>query len=225
VFYYAMEMLDGLDAEQLVTDFGPLPAERVVHVLLQICHSLSEAHGRGLVHRDIKPANIVLCRYGEDVDFVKVLDFGLVTALRGAGPDPELTAAHSVQGTPSFIAPEQALGLEVDERADLYATGCVTYWLLTGRRVFTGDTAAALLVQHASASPVPPSERTELPIPAALEDLVLACLAKDPGERPPSAHALAERLESIEVPTPWTRERAREWWGLHFPETPRAPGD
>jgi len=225
VFYYAMELLEGLDAQRLVREFGPLPTERVVHVLRQVCHSLSEAHGRGLVHRDIKPANIVLCRYGEDFDFVKVLDFGLVTALLGSGPpDPRLTGAHAVQGTPSFIAPEQAMGVsEVDGRADIYATGCLAYWLLTGQPVFLGDSPVSLLVHHASTTPEPPSRRTELPIPEPLDRLVLSCLAKDPDERPPSARVLAELLNAIELPVAWTADRAREWWALHQPEEAGLP--
>src|SRR5262249_61684478 len=114
-FYYVMELLDGLDADTLVKRFGPLPAERVVHVLRQICHSLSEADSRGLVHRDIKPANIFLCRYGEEHDFVKVLDFGLVKALgtpdgeEDAGTVSALTRENVVHGTPAFMAPEQIL--------------------------------------------------------------------------------------------------------------------
>ena len=125
-----------------------------------MCHSLSEAESCGLVHRDIKPANIFLCRYGEDHDFVKVLDFGLVKGLDGgATPAPDLTAENFVQGTPAFIAPEQALGgVRVDGRADIYATGCVAYWLLTGEYVFTGDTPMAILMHHVSTEPVPPSD-------------------------------------------------------------------
>jgi len=142
-FYYVMELLDGLDAETLVRRFGPMPPARVIHVLRQICHSLSEADSHGLVHRDIKPANIFLCRYGEDVDFVKVLDFGLVKALDDTGEtSPMLTREHTVHGTPAFIAPEQALGQSaLDGRVDIYATGCVAYWLLTGQYVFDAETS------------------------------------------------------------------------------------
>jgi serine/threonine-protein kinase len=178
-FYYAMELLDGLDADTLVRRYGPLPADRTIHVLRQVCHSLTEAQSRGLVHRDIKPANIFLSRYGEEHDFVKVLDFGLVGAPRdGATTAPGLTREQTIHGTPAFMAPEQALGEAVDGRADIYATGCLAYWLLTGELVFTADSAMGLLVQQAQAPPPPPSRRTELPIPPALEALVMRCLAR-----------------------------------------------
>jgi serine/threonine protein kinase len=218
-FYYVMELLDGLDAETLVRRSGPLPAERVIHVLRQVCHSLSEAESRGLVHRDIKPANIFLCRYGEEYDFVKVLDFGIVKATRNtADTGPVLTQEMAVHGTPAFIAPEQALGgADLDGRADIYATGCVAYWLLTGQLVFTADTPMALLLHHARTPPAPPSARTELPIPAALDRLVLACLAKDPAERPPTAKELSRRLASVEGASDWTEDRARDWWATHRP--------
>ena len=181
-----------------------MPAERAIHLLRQVCHSLSEAESCGLVHRDIKPANIFVCRYGEDHDFVKVLDFGIV---EGDGatpprPSPRSRRRTSIHGTPAFIAPEQALGAsDVDGRADIYATGCVAYWLLTGQLVFTAETPMALLLHHAQTPPTPPSARTELPIPAALDDLVLSCLAKNPAERPQSARELSRRLADIEVAT------------------------
>ena len=218
-FYYVMELLDGLDAETLVKRTGPVPAERAIHLLRQVCHSLSEAESCGLVHRDIKPANIFLCRYGEDYDFVKVLDFGIVKATTDtAETGNALTQDLAVRGTPAFMAPEQALGgAEVDGRADIYATGCVAYWLLTGQFVFTADSAMAVLLHHARTLPTPPSARSELPIPAALDDLVLACLAKSPADRPPTARELARRLASIEHKTDWTESRAREWWTTHWP--------
>ena len=222
-FYYVMELLNGLDAERIVKKFGPMPAERVIHLIRQVCHSLSEAESLSLVHRDIKPANIVLCRYGEDYDFVKVLDFGIVKAIHEPGHTggtttvPALTAEHVV-GTPAFIAPEQVLGRRrVDHRADIYATGCVTYWLLTGELVFTGDTPMEFLIQHTQATPRPPSARTELPIPKELDAIVLACLAKDPSDRPQTARELARRLEAVPVSHEWTADVARAWWERHQP--------
>jgi eukaryotic-like serine/threonine-protein kinase len=219
-FYYVMELLDGLDADALLRRFGPVPPERAIHLLRQICHSLSEAQSCGLVHRDIKPANIFLCRYGEEYDFVKVLDFGIVRTVRDpADTSPVHTGEHVVQGTPAFIAPEQAMGGEVDGRADIYATGCVAYWLLTGQYVFAAETAVGLLLQHAQTVPSPPSARTDVPIPRALDDLVLSCLAKDPADRPQSARELSLRLAAVEGANVWTQERARDWWVTYQADT------
>jgi hypothetical protein len=218
-FYYVMELLDGIDLQTLVSRFGPLPAERVVHVLRQVCHSLSEAHAQGVVHRDIKPANILLCRYGEEHDFVKVVDFGLVKALNDlVEPAPGLTRENMVPGTPGYIAPEQALGLPaVDHRIDIYAVGCVAYWLLTGQLVFTGRTPLEVMTHHARTPAAAPSTRTELPIPAGLDRLVLSCLEKDPHRRPQSARALAEQLSSTDGDRSWSEERARAWWTTNQP--------
>jgi len=212
-----MEFLDGMDLESLVRQHGPMPAPRVVHVLRQVCDSLEEAHARGLVHRDIKPANIHLGRVGCREDFVKVLDFGLVKKTAGVGAAQSLATMEGViMGTPAYMAPEMALGDSVDGRADLYALGCVAYYLLTGEQVFTGDTVLKVITQHLQAVPVPPSERTELPIPATLEHLVLACLAKKPEERPPNARQLAQSLAAIDGMT-WGEEEANRWWSQHHP--------
>jgi serine/threonine-protein kinase len=220
-FYYVMELLDGLDADSLLRRFGPTPPERAIYLLRQVCHSLSEAQSCGLVHRDIKPANIFLCRYGEEYDFVKVLDFGIVRAVRdSADTSPVHTRENAVQGTPAFIAPEQAMGADLDGRADIYATGCVAYWLLTGEFVFTAETPMGLLLQHAQTPPTPPSARTDLPIPTALDDLVLSCLAKDPAQRPQSARELSLRLAEVEGANNWTQDRAQEWWATHQPTLP-----
>jgi len=221
-FYYVMEFLDGFDLEILVDRFGPVPAERTVHLLLQICDSLAEAHANGLIHRDIKPANVYVCRYGREVDFVKVLDFGLVkerSDQRATGLT--LTADHHAGGTPAFMAPEQVRGIDaIDQRSDIYALGCVAYWLMTGQLVFTGRTAMETMLQHTQTRPAPPSQRTELSIPPPLDELILACLEKNPDDRPATADELAARLAAIKTMAPWTQQRAREWWDTYHPKTP-----
>jgi serine/threonine-protein kinase len=224
-FYYVMELLDGLDGQTLVDTHGPLPAERVAYLLRQVCHSLGEAHDQALIHRDIKPANVFVCRYGREVDWVKVLDFGLVKG----SPDPErdvrLTGDGYVGGTPGFMAPEQVLGdHSVDGRTDLYAVGCLAYWLLTGRDVFEGPNPMAVMMQHVQATPEPPSRRAELPLPPELDAVVLACLEKDPDRRPATADDLSARLAAVPLANAWTPERARLWWSRHSPAPRRASG-
>jgi serine/threonine protein kinase len=184
-----------------------------------VCDSLGEAHSEGLIHRDIKPANVFVCRYGRKVDFVKVLDFGMVKSQRdGQRGYTQLTGAHSVVGSPASMSPEQVLGNRpVDGRSDLYGLGCVAYWLITGQLVFEGRTALELMSQHAQTSPVAPSSRTELEVPPALDELILECLAKDPAQRPQTADELAERLASMKAGSCWTTERARDWWDRHRP--------
>jgi eukaryotic-like serine/threonine-protein kinase len=209
-----------------VRGYGPLPAERVVYLVRQMCHSLSEAESIGLVHRDIKPANIIVCRYGEDYDFVKLVDFGIVKALDNPvthHPSTTMTAAHIVRGTPAFIAPEQALdAATVDHRADIYAIGCVAYWLLTGQLVFTADSPMGLVMHHAHTLPDRPSSRTELAVPAALDDLIMSCLAKRPADRPQTARELVRRLDAVPLASHWTEQRARAWWAQHEPKTVQA---
>jgi serine/threonine-protein kinase len=217
--YYVMELLEGLDLEALVQRFGPVPPERAVHILLQVCDSLAEAHERGLIHRDIKPSNVCLSHYGSRVDFVKVLDFGLARPTDLAGTDMQLTSETTVLGTPAFMAPEQIVGEPaVGPKTDLYALGCVAYWLVTGQLVFEGRRPMEVLSHHVGTAPVPPSHRTELKIPASLERVILTCLEKDPRKRPASADALAGQLAGVrQALPPWTAERAREWWRQHTP--------
>jgi serine/threonine-protein kinase len=221
-FYYVMELLDGMDLDTLVERFGPVPAERAIHLLLQVCASLDDAHENGLVHRDIKPANIIVSRIGAAWDFVKVLDFGLVK-LGGAHESAEslrLSADDNVSGTPGFIAPEVVLGAQTDHRVDIYALGCVAYWLVTGKLVFEGPGAIKVMSDHLHTPPLPPSSRSPAPIPPELDTLILECLEKEPGKRPSTARAFQTRLQAIAVDTPWTRERAEQWWSLHAPGVP-----
>ena len=222
VFYYVMELLMGRDLESLVREFGPVPAARAGYLLRQVCHSLADAHARGLVHRDIKPANIYVCRMGLEYDFVKVLDFGLVK-LNDQTSDERIqtlmTADQRTTGTPAYMAPEIILGeANVDRRADVYALGCVAYYLLTGQLVFEADTPMKMLLQHVQAQPVPPSQRTELPIPPEIDELVLACLQKDPNKRPQNAEVLFEMACGCKTCDCWSSDLAKTWWEKHLPE-------
>jgi eukaryotic-like serine/threonine-protein kinase len=220
-----MELLEGLDLETLVERFGPLPPGRAVHLLRQVCESLEEAHTRGLVHRDIKPSNIFTCRMGLEVDFVKVLDFGLVKAMGEAGREATLlTAPDSTTGTPAYIAPEMVRGDgAVDHRVDIYTLGCVGYWLLTGHLVFEAPNAIQLMYQHANAVPIPPSQRSELEISSELDRVILACLAKLPHDRPQTAGELSRRLAAAVNGDGWTAEQAHHWWDRHHPECAQQP--
>lgn len=212
-FYYVMELLNGMDLQTLVSKHGPLPPGRAIYLLQQACESLSEAHGRGLVHRDIKPANIQVCQMGDYCDWVKVLDFGLVKTLGGEVAELGLTAPHTVTGTPAYLSPESALGEPVDHRTDIYALGCVAYWMLTGRYVFTGENTMQIVARHTSAEPTPPSRHSRFDVSPELDELVLTCLKKKPGERPGTARELSDRLGECKEERAWMRQDATEWWG------------
>ena len=216
-FYYVMELLDGISLQTLVTKFGPQPATRVVHLMRQICLSLEEAHYYGVIHRDLKPSNIMLCKVGLVHDFVKVLDFGLAKSVTKSEEVTQLTNEGVASGTPGYIAPEIALGEDaIDHRADLYAVGCVAYFLLTGTLVFADTNPVTMALKHVQAEPEPPSTRTELPIPPALEALIMRCLAKSPDERPKSAREIANELDGCEL-SQWSEGDAGAWWEKHLP--------
>ena len=235
-FFYVMELLDGVDLDNLVRHFGAQPAARVIQLLAQAAQSLAEAHEAGLLHRDIKPANIFLCRAADEVDVIKVLDFGIVHTLNEpltdatelvqlpapnevVTPSGRLTVAGSLLGTPGYIAPEQAIGTTVDARADLYALGCVAWWLLVGDEVYPRTDEDEAIRAHAE-KPVPPlRSRVRGWLPESLEQLVLSLLAKDPRDRPADARVLIEALRAIEIPAEhaWTEARAQAWWRTHKP--------
>jgi serine/threonine-protein kinase len=143
---------------------------------------------------------------------VKVLDFGLVKPTTGGGLEHSMaTQGGLVIGTPGYMAPETALSTTVDGRADLYALGCVAYYILTGRQVFEGDTVMQVFAQHLQAVPTPLSQRGPSAVPPDLEQLILSCLAKKPEDRPQSAAELDRRLAALNI-EPWTDSHAREWW-------------
>jgi serine/threonine-protein kinase len=215
--YFVMELLEGMDLETLVRGEGPLPQKRVIYILRQVCESLAEAHGAGLIHRDIKPANIHVGRLAIHHDFAKVLDFGLVKSITAPlSQDSAATAAGFTPGTPAYLAPEVAMGEQVDGRADLYALGCVAYFLLTGQLVFEGGTGFQMIAKHIQEAPVPPSERTELEVSSELDRVVLSCLAKRPEDRPQTAGELDRMLSEIEI-EPWSEDDATRWWREHQP--------
>jgi serine/threonine-protein kinase len=224
-FYYAMELLDGMDLEKLVAADGPQPPERVIHIVRQVARGLHEAHDVGLVHRDIKPANVFLCRRWGDPDAVKVLDFGL--AKNQAEPPTTVTGQNVVLGTPLYISPEALTSAAlVDVRSDIYSLGAVAYFMLTAQPVFTGSTIVDVCAKHLHSAPVVPSERLGRPVPADLEAIVLRCLAKSPGDRYATAADLERALAACAAADEWSAERARDWWQLHGgAPTPVREGD
>ncbi len=214
-FYYVMEYLEGIDLQRLVERFGPLPAERAVFILLQACSALAEAHSRRIVHRDIKPSNIYLTQRGNMDDFVKVLDFGLAKKLEEKGK-AELSQTGAFFGTPLYMSPESAQGMDqVDARSDIYQLGAVAFWMLTGKPVFVQPSHIEVMVDHLKTPPPRPSQSSELPIPEALDRIVLKCLEKDPALRFQSADELKDALAALSFPSPWTQEKAKAWWSLH----------
>lgn len=208
-FYYAMEYLDGIDLQQLVVRFGPQPEGRVIQILAQVCGALKEAHGKNLVHRDIKPANIILCERGGMPDVAKVVDFGLVKDVTG---DLETTGSTTILGTPLYMAPEMVSDLDASSpAADLYAVGCVGYWLLTGKPPFEAKSQIEIAIQHVTKQAVRPSLLPGVRISDQLETIIMQCLAKGPRERPASAAVLIELLESVPR-RDWTVGDAEAWW-------------
>ena len=211
-FYYVMEMLDGFDLEHYLGQHGTMPPARLVHFLIHACRSLVEAHAAGLVHRDLKPSNMYACRLGLEVDVLKILDFGLVR--QAGGNQPRLTQADLIVGTPDFIAPECALGKDdLDGRTDVYSLAATAYNLAAGKSVFTGANPMVVVMQHIQAKPVPLV--TVAPhVPQGLSDLLMACLAKSPADRPDAQVLLAALLASG-LAQDWTETDRQTWWAEH----------
>ncbi len=223
-FYYVMEFLPGFDLKKLVEKFGPLPAERVIYLLRQICDALGEAHGIGLIHRDIKPGNIIASERGGMYDVAKLLDFGL------AKPQAEFEAVgvtHDghISGSPLYMAPEQVTNETMpDERSDIYGLGTVAYFMLTGKPPFDDLNPMKVMIKHVNDQPAPPSE-IDPAIPQDLENVVLRCLHKEPNRRFQSATELQTALDACAAAGGWTRQIARAWWqkNVHGPRRAAEP--
>jgi serine/threonine-protein kinase len=212
VFYYVMEFVEGANLDQVSLASGPMPSGRVVHILEMVAGALGEAHEHGLVHRDIKPANILLGPRGGEPDVVKVLDFGLVRAIRA---EVDVTDANIMVGTPLFMSPEAMRAPDqVDGRSDLYSLGAVAYYLLSGCHVFDGKTALEICARHMQDTPRPLIALAP-GIDVELEKIVLKCLAKEPANRFSSARELCRALSLCPSRRDWTADEARAWWAIH----------
>jgi serine/threonine-protein kinase len=226
-FYYAMEYLPGMTLEQLIAQHGPLPPERAIHFLRQICGALSEAHGNGLIHRDIKPSNVIACRRGGLNDVAKLLDFGLVRSAELGANVGNQTPVGAVEGTPAYMSPEQADGkVNLDPRSDIYSLGALAYHLLTGQPPFVRPTLMQTLIAHVCDPPTPPRQLRD-EVPADLQAVVLRCMEKDPAQRFLDARSLEKALADCTAANLWTEKRAADWWQDHINSTgaPSHPPD
>lgn len=214
-FYYVMELLPGLNIEDLVRHHGPLPPSRVVYLLRQVCDALDEAHAMGLIHRDLKPANIFVSERGRKQDVAKLLDFGLVKERRDSSADAAAAKYGSFSGTPLFMSPEQSTRYEdVDVRSDIYSLGAVAYFMLTGSPPFQGKNFLEVLAAHKNRNVVPPSEKVAA-IPADVEEIILRCLEKQPEKRFQDVTSLSVAFAACQCADEWRQTDAADWWREH----------
>lgn len=216
-FYYVMEHIDGITLQELVDRCGRQSPARVIHLLLQVCGSLSEAHGLGMIHRDIKPSNLLVTMRSGLYDMIKVLDFGLVKQIDDGSPLSEssvgLTQADSITGTPMYMSPESVRNATTaDARSDLYSVGAVGYILLTGEKLFDCNSSVDVCLKQLNDEPERPSERINQPLPEDLQNVLMSCLRKSPDERPQTADDLADSLRHCHDANGWSASDAQQWW-------------
>ncbi|TWU51384.1 serine/threonine protein kinase [Rubripirellula reticaptiva] len=218
--FYVMEYVDGITLQRLVDRYGRQPPARVIHLLLQICGSLSEAHWKGIIHRDIKPANLMLSTQPGMHDLLKVLDFGLVKDIVQGPTDLSLTTSEGITGTPMYMPPETVRDASMsDHRSDIYAVGGVGYTLLTGKPMFEGDASVEICMKQLKEDPLRPADRLASHgiherLPDDLQNILMACLRKDPTQRPASIDDLAAALRHCDDATGWDDVAAMHWWTL-----------
>ncbi|MDD7984291.1 response regulator [Lentisphaera marina] len=209
-FYYVMELLEGLSLGELINQFGPLQPSRALYLMKQACRSLAEAHDMGMVHRDIKPDNLFIAKLGAEYDFLKILDFGIVS--NSQEEDIDLTAGQPI-GTPSFMAPETAMGKELSGLADIYSLACTFYVALSGEHVFDAPTPMAVMLKHIQDEPVNIRDVAKFDTPKGFADVLMSCMSKEPADRPQSALDLYNKLDELE--DEWTCQTAQDWWVSH----------
>jgi serine/threonine-protein kinase len=220
--YYAMEYLEGETIGKLVLEQGPMPVARAIHLLRQVCAGLAEAHGKGMVHRDVSPTNIMVCHYGGEYDFVKILDFGLVKNIAST-EEQTITRTLRILGTPLYMSPERLRDpADVDARADIYAVGAVAFFVISGRRMF--ETADDLALTSKVLNEVPPRVSTVAAqaIPEPLDMLIAACLDKRREDRPQTIGEVSDVLEALAVRQRWTRREAKAAWAAYSPRMTRS---
>ncbi len=213
LLYYAMEFLDGMTVTELMARDGALPVARCVHILRQVCAALTEAHGKGIIHRDISPDNIMVCRYGGQYDFVKILDYGLVKQVSARSGTRDLTRGLRIVGTPLYMAPERLRdAADVDARADIYALGAVAFLMLTGRRLFESTDDLELTSRILNEEAPRASQTAQQPVPRELDLIVTACLEKKRELRPQRVADLAQAFEALALEHRWTQADAEACW-------------
>ena len=223
-FYYVMEYVDGITLQQLVDRTGRQHPARVIHLLLQVCGSLSEAHAMGMIHRDIKPANLLLSRETAMNDLVKVVDFGLIKEVHG--DQTQLTRVDSITGTPMYMSPESVRNPAASNtQSDLYSVAAVGYTLLCGKPLFDDGSSMEICVKQIHDEPAWPHQRCGKTLPTDLEDVLMTALRKDPGRRFLSVDDFATALRHCRDATRWTEHRIARWWQRHGEAATRREDD
>jgi serine/threonine-protein kinase len=192
ILYIVMELLRGHALSRELEAQQPMLLKRVVTIALQLCDALDAAHGQGIIHRDLKPGNIVILDEPPGRDLIKVLDFGLAKTLT-TDTSTQVTNTNAILGTPLYMSPEQIECKPSDQRADLYALGCMLYQMVTGRPPFVGDSVSAVLAHHISdaADPLP------IGVPPGLVSVITRLMEKDPNKRIAAAAAVRAALLTV----------------------------
>ena len=212
LYYIAMEYLAGMNVADLVEQFGPLPPARAIHLALQACVALEEAHAAGIIHRDLKPHNLHVTHMPGEPDFLKLLDFGIARRLAADAASERITITGLLVGTPAYLAPELWFGGEADARSDIYGLGITLHVMLTGVTPFEGMSMAQLRAAHLAGRSPELRIESRTAASASLEELLRTCLASSAEDRVQTVRALHETLLALHDPTGWTPADAEAFW-------------